>query len=277
MMCGHDPKQYRLNNMLRQLGYWETAKVLKHNMLAGHDNLILRVDLDVVLDKNHFVQALEALYEHHVLLRCRVKEHVRWFSFYKKVAFDEVEIRWHKVNSTTDIDQSIEQEITRTYDHGLWRAHLFTLPNGTSAVCLSLCHAIVDVISATELFNTLFTHYDALLSGKAWKQKPLADKPPIETFQLHRIPKEQWFHDQPMDDFNPIAFEQSAPIEKRRPHRYHIPLSHDLLVRLEAICQRVHVPFQSVLISQAMLTPLTSLCCSNGTRLTTKIKTMLHC
>lgn len=254
MIRGHDPTHYRLNNMLRQLGYWETAKLLKHNMLAGHDNLVLRVNLDVALDKSHFIKALEALYERHVLLRCRVKEHVRWFSFYKKVAFDEIETRWHQVNDSAEIDAFMEQEMTRTYDHALWRAHMFALPDGTSAVCLSLCHAIVDVINATELFNTLLTTYDALLSGQTHKQKTLADKPPIETFQLHRIPREQWIHDQPIDDLDPIAFEQSAPIEKRRPHRYHIPLSADLLNRLEAICQRVHVPFQSVLVTQAMLT-----------------------
>ena len=240
--------------MLRQLGYCETAKILKHNFLAGHDNMVLRVNLDVAIDKNHFVKALAALYERHILLRCRIKEHIRWFSFYKKVAFEEIEICWHEVNDETEICQFMEQEMVRTHDHALWRAHMFALADGTSAICLSLCHAIVDIINTTELLNTLFTTYDALLNGEECKQKSSINKPPIETFQLHRIPKEKWFHNQPIDAFKPIAFEQSAPIEKRRPHRYLIPMSISLLNRLEAISQRVHVPVQSILVSQAMLT-----------------------
>ena len=59
MIRGHDPIHYRLNNMPRQLGYWETAKLLKHNMLAGHDNLVLRVNLDVALDKTHFIKDIK--------------------------------------------------------------------------------------------------------------------------------------------------------------------------------------------------------------------------
>ncbi|MGQ3888947.1 condensation domain-containing protein [Legionella sp. CNM-1927-20] len=245
--------------MERKLGYWETIKVLMHDLFAGNDLVVVSLKLRGSIQANLLKQALNLGFQRHPLLRAIIRSRADgYYCFKLELDFLQVPILILQQTRANQPLEIIEREMKTPFpaEQCLWRVTLLKAKEDCHLI-LSFHHAICDGTAIFAFIHELLTYYDKLEQGLEPEFKALELLKPQENFlpkkinwnnYLRQVTRYQATNRKGWQFDTPVSFQQRIPklIIKK--------ISIDLINHLEKVCKKNKVSLNSLFNAAALIT-----------------------
>ncbi|WP_131781381.1 condensation domain-containing protein [Legionella gresilensis] len=244
--------------MDRDLGYWETIKVLMHDLFAGNDLVVVALRLQGNIEVDLLKKALNLGFQRHPLLRATIRPKADGYCFKVGIDFMQVPILILQQTHPDQPLEILEKEIKTPFlvDQYLWRVTLLKAKESCHLM-LSFHHAICDGTAIFTFIHELLSYYDMLEHKLEPKFKVLELLKPQENFLLEKINWSNYLKQ--VIKYQAIKrkgwqFDTPAPLQQRVPKLIIKKISIELINNLEKLCKKNKVSLNSLFNALTLIT-----------------------
>jgi NRPS condensation-like uncharacterized protein len=248
-------------NIVRSLGYWETICANNARWSLGAGNMVVLGTGTGPLDEATYQAALRILFNRHPLLQCRLDIGSDGLHFVHDVAFENIPLHMHHVESEDELihvwEQMLHDELPDR--HRLWEPLFAPSRDGSTwRVLLKIHHSIADGRSLGHILEQFVEIAASLLRGESPRQEIVAVPPASE----HRLAETntsaamnaafEAAGDEP--EITPWPIDHEADLECRRVRIAFRSLDAESCSRIVATCHEHGVTLLSAFAAAAAIT-----------------------